>query len=189
MESTVFLLDRVRAGDRNALNTLVARYLPILERWATGRLPAWARGTMDTGDLVQETLIRAFRGIERFEARHEGALLAYLRQAVRNRIVDEVRAQTRRPAPSVIDTAYPDPAASPLEMAIGSEAFGRYELALQALRPAEREAIIARVEMGYDYGELATALGKPTAGAARLAVTRALARLARLMEQGVAQTD
>lgn len=184
----MLLLDRVRAGDDEALNVLMGRYLPLLERWATGRLPAWARGTMETGDLVQETLIRAFKTIDRFEPRGEGALLAYLRQAVRNRITDEVRAQTRRPAPSAIDTAYPDPAASPLEMAVGSEAFRRYEAALQALRPVEREAIIARVEMGYDYGELATALGKPTAGAARLAVTRALARLARLMEEGGSET-
>lgn len=183
MESTASILDRVRAGDRDALNLLMERYLPILERWATGRLPIWARDLADTGDLVQETLIRSFKSMDRFEARGEGALLAYLRQALRNRIIDEVRARTRRPAPAVIDSAHPDAGASPLESAVGAEVLARYEQALAELRPVEREAIVARVELGYSYDELATALGKPTPGAARVAVTRALARLARLMER------
>jgi RNA polymerase sigma factor (sigma-70 family) len=179
---TASLLERVRAGDRDALNLLMERYLPLLERWATGRLPPWARSLADTGDLVQETLIRAFKNIESFQSRGEGALLAYLRQSLRNRITDEVRAQMRRPALQAIDARQQDDAASPMELTVGSELLERYERALAQLRPAEREAIIARVEMGYDYDELATALGKPTAGAARLAVTRALARLARLMD-------
>ena len=183
MDNTASLLERVRAGDRDALNLLMERYLPILERWATGRLPTWARDLADTGDLVQETLIRSFKTIDRFEARGEGALLAYLRQALRNRIIDEVRARTRRPAPAVLDTDYPDAGASPLEQVVGAEVLERYERALAELRPAEREAIVARVELGYSYEELATALDKPTAGAARVAVTRALARLARLMER------
>lgn len=182
-ETTASLLERVRGGDRDALNLLMERYLPLLERWAAGRLPRWARHLADTGDLVQETLIRAFRNIEGFEPRGEGALLAYLRQSLRNRITDEVRAQMRRPAVSPMDAGHPDDAASPLELAVGSQLLERYEAALEQLRPAEREAIIARVELGYGYDELATALDKPTAGAARLAVTRALARLARLMDR------
>ena len=88
----------------------------------------------------------------------------------------------RRPALSTLDTGHPDDASSPLELAVGSELLDRYERALEQLRPAEREAIIARVELGYSYEELAAALDKPTPGAARLAVTRALARLARQMD-------
>jgi len=67
-----------------------------------------------------------------------------------------------------------------LDIAIGREGVERYEAALQRLRPADREAIIGRLEMQHDYQELATILGKPNANAARVAVTRALARL---MEQ------
>ena len=50
--------------------------------------------------------------------------------------------------------------------------------ALERLRPEEREAIVARVEMGYSYDELAQVLGKPTPDAARKAAQRALVRLA-----------
>jgi len=73
---------------------------------------------------------------------------------------------------------------SPLEEAIGREAVERYESALQRLRPEEREAIIARVEMDYNYEELAQALGKPTPDAARKAAQRALVRLAEEMKRG-----
>jgi RNA polymerase sigma-70 factor (ECF subfamily) len=70
-----------------------------------------------------------------------------------------------------------DPAPSPLERAIGREGIERYEAALQRLKPEDREAIIARIELQQSYEEVAIALGKPNANAARSAVTRALARL------------
>jgi RNA polymerase sigma-70 factor (ECF subfamily) len=73
---------------------------------------------------------------------------------------------------------------SPLEQAIGREAVERYERALQRLRPEEREAIIGRIEMGHSYEELAEALGKPTADAARKAAQRALVRLVEEMKRG-----
>src|SRR6185436_18319376 len=91
LDSTFELVERAKSGDDDALNQLFARYLPPLRRWASGRLPQWTRDLMDTDDLVQETVVRAVKRIDRFESRHEGALQAYLRQAVVNRIRDEVR--------------------------------------------------------------------------------------------------
>ena len=78
-----------------------------------------------------------------------------------------------------------DESESPLEQAIGREAVERYERALQRLTPDEREVIIARVEQGYSYEELAEALGKPTSEAARKAARRALLRLAAEMGRAV----
>jgi len=72
---------------------------------------------------------------------------------------------------------------SPLEQAIGREAVECYELALQRLTAEEREAIIARVEMGFSFEELAEALGKPTPDAARKTAHRALVRLAEEMKR------
>jgi len=176
LDSTVELLTRVRAGDSGALETLFQRSLPPLRRWARGRLPISARGALDTQDLVQDTLLKALRRLDRFESRHEGAFQAYLRQAVLNRITDEVRRVARHPAATLEDT-HPSDAASPLDIAIGRQGVARYEAALQQLRPADREAIIGRLELQHDYEELAVILGKPNANAARVAVTRALARL------------
>jgi RNA polymerase sigma factor (sigma-70 family) len=180
-ETSLDLLERARAGDASALDALVARHLPRLRRWASGRLPRWARDVADTQDLVQETLVQTFKRIERFEWRGEGALQAYLRQGVLNRIRDELRRAGRRPAAEQLDSQAPDGAASPLEQAIGQQAVERYEAALERLRAEDREAIIARIEMGFTHEELAQLLGKPSANAARMAVERALVRLAEEM--------
>jgi RNA polymerase sigma-70 factor (ECF subfamily) len=182
--STFRLLARVRTGDGDALNELFARYLVPLRRWASGRLPRYARNAADTQDLVQETLIQTLKKIDGFNPVREGALQAYLRQALLNRIRDELRRHRRRPTAEPIDSSLPDPGASALEQAIGAEAVERYEAALARLKPQEREAIIARVEMGCEYDELAVALGKPTAEAARKAAQRALVRLAQEMKRG-----
>jgi len=163
---------------------LFARHLKPLQRWARGRLPGWARDLADTDDLVQDTLVQTFKRIEGFEPRGVGALQAYLRQAVFNRIRDELRRKGRQPDATDLDGLEVDGGQSPLEQAIGHEAVDRYERALDRLKPEEREAIIARVEMGYSYEELAEALGKPTPDAARKAAQRALVRLAEEMKRG-----
>ena len=183
VDSTFDLLEQVKAGDQDALNRLFARYLPSLRRWASGRLPRWTRDLMDTDDLVQETVFRAVKRIDRFESRHEGALQAYLRQAIVNRIRDEVRRSVRSPAAIELYENQKDRSVSPLEAAIGHEAVERYEAALARLRPEEREAIVARVEMECSYEEVAQALGKPSPDAARMAVSRALLRLAEEMNR------
>ena len=180
-DSSLYLLHLAQAGDQDALNRLVARYLPRLRRWATGRLPAWARDLSDTQDLVQETLVRAFKRIEGFEPRGEGSLQAYLRQVLVNRIREELRRVGRRPVSEPFDDGLQFEGASPLEQAIGQQSLDRYEHALQQLRPEDREAIVTRLELGCSYDEVAVALGKPTANAARSAVNRALLRLAQEM--------
>jgi RNA polymerase sigma factor (sigma-70 family) len=182
-ESTFHLIARAQAGDRDAVERLFARHLKPLQRWARGRLPKWARDLSDTDDLVQDALTQTFRRLGDFEPQHVGALQAYLRQAVLNRICNELRRKGRQPQRTDVDEVLVESADSPLEEAIGREAVARYERALERLTPEDREAIIARVEMGYSYGEIAEALGKPSAEAARKAARRALARLAQEMER------
>jgi RNA polymerase sigma-70 factor (ECF subfamily) len=181
-ETTVELLELAKEGDPEALDRLLERCVPALRRWAHGRLPVNARGMNDTADIVQDTIISAMRHLEAFQSRHQGALQAYLRQAVMNRIRDVIRQHKRRPEISGLSEGIQDKATSPLEAAIGAENLERYETALQRLKPADREAIIGRLEMLYDYDELATVLGRPSASAARMAVTRAMKRLAQEMQ-------
>lgn len=184
-ESTFALIARARAGDQEAVERLFARHLRPLQRWASGRLPKWARDLADTDDLVQDTLLQTFKRIGDFEPRRVGALQAYLRQAVVNRLRDELRRKGRRPESTDIEGVELEAAAdSPLEEAIGREEVEHYERALRRLKPEEREAIIARVEMGYTYEELAQVLGKPTPDAARKTAQRALVRLAEEMKRG-----
>ena len=181
-DSTVELLARARAGDAAALNEVFARAIPLLKRWASGRLPRWARDVVDTDDLVQETVVSTLKHIDVFEYRVDSALQAYLRQAVMNRIRNEIRRATRHPSAETLDTAAPDTALSPLEELIGKQALDAYDEAMAALEPDEREAIIGRVELGLSYSQLAAAMGRPSADAARMAVGRALVKLARQLK-------
>lgn len=182
-ESSFELLERVKAGDADALDRLLRRYLPPLRRWASGRLPRWARDLSDTQDLIQDTIMQALKHLKGFRPQHDGALQAYLRQAVMNRIRDELRRAHRRPAPVELQENMPGADVSPLEEAIGQEALDCYEEALATLTEGERAAIIARIELGHSYEEVAAALGKPSPDAARVAVHRALVRLAARMNR------
>lgn len=181
-ETTLNLLDRARSGDPASVEALFDRCLPPLRRWARGRLPGDARELIDTQDLVQDTVLRTLTKLSAFQPQHQGALQAYLRQAVANRIRDEIRTAHRRPVAVELNDVHADTAPSPLERAIGQEGIARYEAALQRLRPADREAIVARIELQQSYEEIAVALGKPNAEAARIAVRRALARLVEEMD-------
>jgi RNA polymerase sigma factor (sigma-70 family) len=181
--SSVALLLRAQNGDEAARNELCARYLPRLRRWAHGRVPIWARDHLDTDDFVQETLVRSFRRLDDFTPRHDQAFWAYVCETMRNRLRDAVRNAARRPLGEDLPESEPTPMPSPLELAVGQQTLRRYEAALQRLRESDRELIVARVELGLDYGEIADLLGRPTMSAARVAVSRALLRLA--MEMGI----
>jgi len=183
-EDSLVLLRRARSGDDAALDRLCERYLPRLQRWAHGRLPAWARGAMETQDLAQESLIQAVTHLDRFEPRHDGAFQAYLRQILLNRIRDEIRRRKRRGVLELLDNGEPARGPSPLEEAIGQQTLENYEAALQRLRAEDRNAIIARIEMGLGYADVAEVLGKPSIPATHMAVSRALVKLAKEMARG-----
>ncbi|MBM3819922.1 MAG: sigma-70 family RNA polymerase sigma factor [Acidimicrobiia bacterium] len=182
-ESSFELIQRAQSGDSAALERLLERYRPRLQRWASGRLPRYARDMTDTDDLVQEALIGTIRNFKAFEQREEWALQAYLRRAVTNRIRDELRKVQSRPRREEMPEGAVATDLSPLQAAVGRETFEQYEKALEALGEVEREAVIARVELGSSYEEIAALLDKPSADAARMTVTRALAKLAQMMSK------
>ena len=180
-ESTLELLERVRDGNRSALSELYQRYLPVMLQWARGRLPGSARDLVDTGDLVQEALLKTLRTVETFQGEHSGSFHAYLCQAVRNRVTDEWRRASRRPPVDDLTDFIPSRDSSPIENAIGRELFSRYRAALAKLSVSDREAVLGRLELALSYAQLAQALNKPTPDAARMTFTRALVRLAEEM--------
>jgi RNA polymerase sigma-70 factor (ECF subfamily) len=160
---------------------LLERALPAVRRWAHGRLPGAVRGDADTEDVVQDAVLRTLKGIAAFQHRTVGGLQAYLRTSVVNRIRDLLRAAGRRGAVESLDDEHPGAAPSPLESVIVRERLDRFLQALQRLRPADRQLVVWRVELGYDVDEIAARLGK-SKGAAAMAVSRAMARLARELE-------
>jgi RNA polymerase sigma-70 factor (ECF subfamily) len=179
--ATTELLRLAKQGEPRAMEQLMARYLPRLQRWARGRLPMHARSLLDTADLVQETLLRVMQGLDRIEVRGPGGFQAYVRQAVLNRIRDEVRWAGRRPGPDGVPESLPDRSPSPFENAIGTELLERYEEGLAKLDEEDRQLLHLRIELDYDYHEIAAITSRPGRDAARMAIQRALARLADAM--------
>jgi len=181
-QSTATLIGRIRGGDESARERLIRRYLPALRRWARGRLPVRARGQCDTDDLVQVTLLRALDKMEGFDARRQGAFFAYLRRILQNEIRDRLRAVRRRPGGEPVTEELPDHGPSPLDSAVGSEVLRLYEAGLARLNDEQREAVVLRVELEFTYQQVAEALGSPSANAARMLISRALVRLAEVMD-------
>ena len=180
-EDTTDLLRRARAGESDALERLLGHHVPILRRWAARRLPSWARGAADTSDIVQETVIQTLRRLDSFEPRGDGALQAYLRQAVMNRIRNVIRSASSRPAAVELPRDIHDNAGSPLDHAINQQVLEQYEAGLARLDRLERDAVVGRIELGLSYSALADRLGKSSPDAARMTVARALLKLAKAM--------
>ena len=177
-EPTIELVLKARNGDRTAVEALLQRCLPKLRRWAHGRLPAHAREALDTGDLVQEAALHLLQRVDEFEPHHVGAMQAYLRLSVMNRIRDEIRRVGRRPAAvELVDEPAAD-APSPLEVTLQNESYDRYRGALDRLQARDRELVVARIEAQWSFADVAERFGMNTADAARMAVNRALKRLA-----------
>ena len=183
--ASLVLLERVRAGDTAALNRLMDRYLPRLSRWASGRLPRWARDLSDTDDLVQDTLIRSVANLGHFEAQRGGRVagLPARRGDEPHPRRDPPQAPHARARPARL-RPLPPTGSRRSKPRSASEALAKYDRALERLDAETREAVIARIEMGCSYAEIAEAMGKPSPDAARMTVSRALVRLAEEMRHG-----
>lgn len=178
--STQDLLCRAREGDTHARDALLRRYQTALTRWAHGRLPKHARDLSETSDLVQLTLLRAMSHLDDFDPRHPGAFTSWLRRIFQNLVLDELRrSKARGGRAQHIDLD----AGAPFEVidAIGADSLASYQSALETLPQDLREAVVLSVEFGLSHEELAEAIGAPSANAARMRVSRALAQLASVL--------
>ncbi len=164
------------------LSELSDRYAFHFERWAEGRTPIWARGAFDTHDMVRQTLIDVARTMEHVDPGRDDALLARVRRALYDNVLDRVRAARDEVSAA---TRHLDASLSPElslhDPALGADLLERYEAALKRLPPLDREAVIARAELGLPWSDVTDILEKPGVAAARITVSRALVRLAREM--------
>lgn len=179
IEPTIDLLRRIRTGESAARQALYERCLPLLRRWAHGRMPHYARDITDTDDLVQVTLLRALNHLDEFNAEGgSGRFLAYLRQILLNEVRGELRKrQVRGDKLDIDDLALPDEAASVVERLVGEQRMQSYESALATLDREQQALIVMRLEFGMSYQEIAVETAS-SPDAVRMRVTRALKSIA-----------
>ncbi|MEM1081191.1 MAG: sigma-70 family RNA polymerase sigma factor [Pseudomonadota bacterium] len=183
LESTTELVQAYRSGDRSARERLFERCMPMLKRWAHGRLPSVGRGMADTDDLVQVSMLRAFNNLDRFDSKRPGALLAYLRTILLNSIRDELRRSQRKPVGSTLNQSQLiDPKAGVLDQILGQETMDQYEHALSQLTEKQRNAVILRLEFEMTYPEIAAELQVDSSDSVRMLVVRGMSELVRSMQ-------
>ncbi len=166
-------LTRARAGDEEAFRSLTDPYRRELQLHCYRILGS----VQDAEDLVQETLLAAWRGLERFEGR--SSVRAWLYRIATNRCLNALRDSGRRPRELADTRDFPPPTrvSEPLwlepypdsmvagvpDLAPGPD--GRYEAkeaialafvaGLQHLPPRQRAVLVLRDVLGFHAGEVA----------------------------------
>jgi RNA polymerase sigma-70 factor (ECF subfamily) len=169
-------LARARQGDNEAFRALVERHSRAVFRLAfrmTGN-------EQDAEDVVQESFLRAYRQLGRFESRSNFGTWLY--RIVSNCSVDLMRAKQARHDQSrgeSLDEAAEMPAAGspgPERLAHSAEIDRRVQAALEDLSPLERAAFTLRHYEGRSIDEISATLGLRTS-AAKHSVFRAVKKL------------
>ncbi len=174
--TTALLLNQIKQGDESSRDQLFAMFQPALLRWAHGRIPAQAKGFMDTEDVVQDTLVLALKNIHNIKAKHPGSFFTYLRTIFINQIKQELR--KNKPFQHSITQFSQDQKMAyenDLNTLIG------YDEALEILSNEEFEAVILRMEFGFSHQEIADMLSRPSANSTRMFISRALVKVAEAM--------
>lgn len=162
------------------------RHLPALLLWATYQLPGWARGKLDPSDLVQQTLLEAFVAVDKLAGRPDHEVLAYLRRALSNNLIDMVRKYARTRGELTPDLAGESSIrladwlaadqSSPSERAARNEKFEKLASALLELPDDQRAAVEMRYLQGMKVKDIAVVLARSD-GAVSLLLHRAVTSL------------
>jgi len=186
--STFGLLERIKAGEREAFDQLFVRYRPRLAVLIHYKLSPELRRTAEVDDVLQETLLRAWRDLERFEYRTPGSFLRWLASIADHVIIDAARAQARQcragvqvPFRSESNPRGPEPADSrtPSRVLAEHQAVEALLARLDALPGDYRQAILLSKIEGLSTAEMAERLGR-SREAASLLLHRAVKRFREL---------
>lgn len=187
---TKALLTQAQKGDRLATDELFQRLVPRVRRIVALRMGCRESELWEREDLVQETLIDAFRDLERFEDRHEGAMCHWLATLVQNNLRDHHRRRkaVKRDADRVVrrrdrsavlsDSVLGHDSTTPSRVAQAAELEELVETALLSLDERQRRVIELRKLCELSFEEIAEELELGTASSARSLFSRAMNALA-----------
>jgi RNA polymerase sigma-70 factor, ECF subfamily len=162
VEDEAVLIERARAGDRDAQDQLVGRYLSDVYG-ATLRI----LGDRDLAqDAAQDTFVNALRGLDRF--RGDASFKTWLLRIAFNaaRSVGRRRGRRREVKLELVENR-PVEAADPATLAVRSVEAERASRLLERLPPKQRMAVTLRIQQGLSYAEIGAVIDC-TEGAARV---------------------
>lgn len=191
--STTHLLGLWRDGRADAVDALFARHLSWVSRVVSERLGPALRRKLETGDIVQDALMRFLNDGPRITVDNERRFRGLMVRIAENVIRDESDYWTARRRDLAREQSFSDhivldldgegAAARPSEPDSfdKAEAFARLRLALELLRPNQREIYLRRVRDGWTHRRIADHFDI-TEDAAQKRYARAAARLTELAE-------
>ena len=192
--SSFGLLERVRQGDRAALDLLFSQYRRRLAVLIWYKLDPHLRRTADVDDILQETLLRAFRAIDTFQYRTPGSFLHWLSRIAGHVLIDTARYQGRgrRDGGEAVPLrsqsnphgAEPLDTHTPSRIVAEQEGIAALLARLDGLPEQYREVILLAKIEGLSTAEVAERMGKSREAVALL-LHRAVARFRQVVEAKV----
>ena len=177
------LLKGAKAGSGDALNTLFERCAGKLLALIRLRMGPSLRPHLESQDILQASLLKAFERIDQFERSNVDSLMAWLARIAENEIRDQVdyHGRQRRDAARLgaVEGGLDKLANGVRSLVSGvilNEAMARLEQALEALDEPYREIIVLRKYEELSFKEIAERLGK-SPDACRMLLARALTAL------------
>ena len=154
------LIAQARTGDTRAFGVLVERY----QRRVVGVALAVVHNQDDALELAQETFVRAFESLDKFESR--SSFSTWLYRIAANLSIDFRRREIRRPAlrgdeADIELQRIPSPIGDSFTAAQRSELGQRIAEALGQLTPEHRAVILLREVEGLSYDEISDVLQCP----------------------------
>jgi RNA polymerase sigma-70 factor (ECF subfamily) len=190
LETTLAQARAARDGDRAALEALFQRYLPRVIDIVALRLGRCRRDLGAIEDIAQESLLDAFRGIDRFREQSEATFRNWIARIVENNVRDQERHRTARKRgggkmqslSELSDSSDAEAAAAhdatPSQVAGAREDAAMIESALLQLGERQREVIVLRDRCEMSFEEVAKAMHLKNSESARMMHRRALQDLA-----------
>jgi RNA polymerase sigma-70 factor (ECF subfamily) len=197
-ESTQFstLIDKARQGDAECRDRLFALCRSYLGFAARSQVETWLRRKVDASDLIQETMLEAFRDFDRFDGHTEKEWLAWLRKILNHNAADFVRhyrGTAKRAERREISFRDPDDSLSPgapepaAVQATPSQAFLQIDTELRVTAaladlPADyQEVILLRNLQRLSFNEVAERMNR-TRPAVQMLWMRAIRKLQAVLE-------
>lgn len=192
------LLQRCRAGEQAARDTLFNRYHGYLHVLARSQLGRQLRGKCDSADVVQETLLEAHRDLGAFQGTTEPELLAWLRRILSHNLYNEARKYTAQQRDASREVSLDQVRAgvehssvalarglaadtpTPSEIVVERESAVRLADAIARLQEDYQTVLLLRIFEELSAEEVAQRMGR-TAGAVRMLQMRALQALREVM--------
>jgi RNA polymerase sigma-70 factor (ECF subfamily) len=184
------LVERVKQGDHDAFSHLFEKYRQRLAVLVHYKLGPNLRRDADVDDVLQETLLRAYRDIKQFEYQAPGSFMSWLARIAGHVIVDMARAQNRQKRAgehvrfrSESNPGGPEPAqySTPSRIFSENESLSRFVETLSRLPQDYRRVILLAKVEGLATSEVAQRLEKSNE-ATSLLLHRAIKRLQALHE-------